>query len=312
MNKYSSMSLAVIGSGWSGSGALIDLLKRQSSVSGYPFELDFWRKPNGLYELETKRELLIFFGNEIFLSLIIIFKTFCKMLIHPLAMRTHLKRIFIHLRMMLLMLISFIFGIFSSNIQLKKINFIKAFKFFFGRRKMVFIYDQAVFPEQINNINLGDLKVDACIFVLRDVFDQVQDLLNNSSFLTTHTIRESFFMGAVGDFGSNPNSLQLNLMLLTLKHRIRQIRKLVTAYPDSFLILKFEDIVEDSDVAISKVNRFLELKGFPSSFIECNGADEVLLNSRKNIGIGKQTQWTHLSLMEEINNDVHFLVNKFN
>ena len=311
MNKCPSPSLAILGSGWSGSGALIDLLKRQSLVSGYPLEVDFWRRPNGLHELKTQRELLIFFGNESFLAATIIFKTFCKLLIHPLAIRTHLKGISIQLKMMLLMLISLISAIFTSNVQSKKIKFIKAFKFFFGRRGTVFIYDQAVFPEQIKNINLGDLNVDGCIIVLRDVFDQVQDLLNNSSLLKVHTIRESFFLGAVGDFGSDPNSLQLNLMLLTLQDRIRQIRELVTTYPDSFLIVKFEDLVEDTDLVISNVNRFLELKGFPSAFIDCNGADKVFCNSRKNIGIGKQTKWTHLSLMEEINDDVQFIVSKF-
>lgn len=311
MNKCPSLSLAILGSGWSGSGALIDLLKRQSLVSGYPLELDFWRRPNGLNELKTQRELLIFFGNESFLAATIIFKTFCKLLIHPLAIRTHLKGIYIQLKMMLLMLISLISALFTSNIQSKKIDFIKAFKIFFGRRGTVFIYDQAVFPEQINNINLGDLNVDGCIIVLRDIFDQVQDLLNNAAFLKVYTIRESFFMGAEGDFGSNPNSLQLHLMLLTLKDRIRKIRELVTTYPNSFLIVKFEDLVEDTDLVISKVNRFLELKGFPSAFIDCNGADKVFCNSRKNIGIGKQTHWTHLSLMEEINDDVQFLVSKF-
>ena len=84
--------------------------------------------------------------------------------------------------MMLLMLKSLISAIFNSNIQSNKIDFIKAFKFFFGRKGRVFVYDQAVFPEQINNINLGDLNVDGCIIVLRDVFDQAQDLLNNSAF----------------------------------------------------------------------------------------------------------------------------------
>ena len=94
-------------------------------------------------------------------------------------------------------------------------------------------------------------------------------------------------MGATGDFGSNPNSLQLSLMLLSLKDRISRIRDLITRFPDSFLIVRFEDLVEDTDLVISRVNRFLLLKGFPSSFINSYGADELFLNSRMNIGIGK-------------------------
>tara|TARA_B100001250_G_scaffold414529_1_gene453589 strand:- start:53 stop:991 length:939 start_codon:yes stop_codon:yes gene_type:complete len=310
MKKHSSLSLAIIGSGWSGSGALIDLFKKQSPVFGYPFELDFWRRPNGLYEVQTQRELLIFFVNETFLSITIIFKTLCKFLISPLALKTHLKGISIQLRMLLLMQMSLFSTIFTSNVKSQKLRFIKALKLFFGRRGNIFIYDQPVFPEQINDINLGDLNVDACIFVLRDVFDQAQDLLNNSSFLKVHTIRESFMMGAAGDFGSNPKNLQLNLVLLTLRDRIRRIKELATIYPDSFLILKFEDLIEDTDLTISKVNRFLHLKGFPSSFIDFNNANEVFLNSRKNIGIGKHSHWVDFPLMEEINNDIHFLVNK--
>ena len=58
------------------------------------------------------------------------------------------------------------------------------------------------------------------------MFDQVQDLLNNSAFLTARTIRESFFLGAARDFGYDQNSLQLR-MLITLKSRIRTIRHLI-------------------------------------------------------------------------------------
>ena len=311
MNKSPPLSIAILGSGWSGSGALIDLLKKQSLVSGYPYELDFWRRPNGLNGLKTQSGLITFFVNEFFLAASKIFKTLCKLLIRPWDIRTHLKGIYTQLKMMLLMLKSLISAIFNSNIQSNKIDFIKAFKFFFGRKGRVFVYDQAVFPEQINNINLGDLNVDGCIIVLRDVFDQAQDLLNNSAFLKVHSIRESFFLGAEEDFGSNPDSLQLQIMLLTLKNRLHKIRELVTTYPDSFFIVKYEDLVEDSEMVISKVNRFLELKGFPSPFIDLNGADKVLYNSRKNIGIGKHTYWKHLSMMKEINNDIEFLISKF-
>ena len=184
------------------------------------------------------------------------------------------------------------------------------FKFFFGKKGSVFIYDQAVFLEQIDDPVLGDLEVDAFIIVLRDVFDQAQDLLNNASFLNVNTIRESFFLGAEGDLGSNQNSIQLNLILLTLRYRVRRIIELVEKYPDSFLILKFENLIEDTKKVVSNVNRFLELKGFPPSFIDYNNAENFLLNSKKNIGIGKQTQWKYHSLMEEINNDINFLIEK--
>ena len=94
-------------------------------------------------------------------------------------------------------------------------------------------------------------------------------------------------------------------VLLTLKNRLRKIRELVTTYPD-FFIVKYEDLVEDSEMVISKVNRFLELKGFPSPFIDLNGADKVLYN-QKNMGIGKHTYWKLLSAMKEINNDIGFI-----
>ena len=60
MNKSPPLSIAILGSGWSGSGALIDLLKKQSLVSGYPYELDFWRRPNGLNGLKTQSGLITF------------------------------------------------------------------------------------------------------------------------------------------------------------------------------------------------------------------------------------------------------------
>lgn len=311
MKKNSPPSLAVLGSGWSGSGAIIDLLKKKSRVASYPYELDFWRRPNGLHDLKSRRELLFFFGSEIFASLNLIFKTFCKLMIQPSALKINLRGISIQLRMFILMTIFFSFTIFNSEVQSKKIYFLKIFKLFFGGNASVFVYDQAVFLEQINDANLGDLNVDACIIVLRDVFDQVQDLLNNSSFLKTSTIRESFFLGALGDFGINPNSLQLKLVLLTLKHRIRKIRELVTLYPNAFLILKYEDIVEDTDLVVSKLNKFLQLRGFPSTFIELNGAKEIFFSSRENIGIGKLTHWEQLSIMEEINKETNFLISKF-
>ena len=189
--------------------------------------------------------------------------------------------------------------------------FIKIFKLLFGGRFSVFVFDQAVFLEQIDDSALGDLGVDACIIVLRDVYDQVQDLLNNSNFLKVNTIRESFFLGAQDDFGSNPNSLQLNLILLTLRERMRKLTELVDKHPGSFLILKFEDIVQDTDSIISRVNEFLQSKGFPTSFIDFEGSDEIFINSKKNIGIGKQTSWTKMPLMKEINSNIDSIVNKF-
>ena len=311
MKKYSSLSLAVLGTGWSGSGALIDLLKKQSQVSSYPYELDFWRRPNGLRDLKSQRELFIFFGKEIFATIYTIFKSTFKLLIYPSSLKINLKKISIHSRMFFLMSFFFLFTIFSKDVQSKKKFFIKIFKLLFGGRFSVFVFDQAVFLEQIDDSALGDLGVDACIIVLRDVYDQVQDLLNNSNFLKVNTIRESFFLGAQDDFGSNPNSLQLNLILLTLRERMRKLTELVDKHPGSFLILKFEDIVQDTESIISRVNEFLQSKGFPASFIDFEGSDEILINSKKNIGIGKQTSWTKMPLMKEINSNIDSIVNKF-
>ena len=311
MSKIACRSIAILGAGWSGSGALIDLFKKQSRVSCYPYELDFWRRPNGLSGLETRSEVFFFCVNETFLAIKIMVKACIKLLVNPRAIKTNLATIFTQVKMTVLMLVLLISLLSTSDVRNKRKFFMRRFQSLFRRKGTFFIYDQAVFLEQVvEESNLGDLDVGACIFVLRDVFDQVQDFLNNSAYLKAQTIRESFFLGALGDFGSDPNSLQLNLMLLTLQNRIRKIRELVTTYPDSFLIVKFEDLVEDTDLVISNVNRFLELKGFPSAFIDCNGADKVFCNSRKSIGIGKQTQWTHVSLMEEINDDVRFLVSK--
>jgi len=311
MKKHSPFSIGVIGSGWSGSGALIDLLKKHSSVSVYPYELDFWRKPNGLYEAKTKREILIFFLNEILFSLIITFKTLCRLLINPRALKSNLKGISIQVRILLLLQMYFFSSIFISNIKLQKKSFIKTLKIFFGRRGNVFVYDQPVFPEQVHDPHLGALNVDVCIFVLRDVFDQVKDLLDNADFLKAKNIKESFMLGAEDDFGSNPNSLQLQLMLFTLKSRVNKLKELIIKYPESFLVLKFEDLVEDSNSTISKVNRFLESRGFQSNFLDGDIANELLANSKKNIGIGRKMDCNQLSLMQEINNDINFIVKKY-
>lgn len=310
MKRFKSMSLAILGSGWSGSGAMVELLKSQSGATGYPFELDFWRRPNGLHNIKNQREMLIFFGNEIFSTIKIISKTIVKIIFQPIRIKTHLKLIFLQFKMFFLMLSFFLASMFSSKVKFIKKSFIKMFKLFFGKKGSVFIYDQAVFLEQIDDPVLGDLEVDAIIVVLRDVFDQAQDLLNNASFLNVNTIRESFFLGAEGDLDSNQNSSQLHLILLTLRHRVRRIIELVDKYPDSIFILKFENLIEDTKEVVSNVNRFLELKGFPPSFIDYNNAKDFLATSKKNIGIGKQTQWKFLSLMEEINNDINFLFEK--
>ena len=69
--------------------------------------------------------------------------------------------------------------------------------------------------------------------------------------------------------------------------------------------------MEDTDLVVSKLNKFLQLRGFPSTFIELNGAKEIFFSSRENIGIGKLTHWEQLSIMEEINKETNFLISKF-
>ena len=122
MKKYSSLSLAVLGTGWSGSGALIDLLKKQSQISSYPYELDFWRRPNGLRDLKSQRELFIFFGKEIFATIYTIFKSTFKLLIYPSSLKINLKKISIHSRMFFLMSFSFSLR-YSLKMSNRKKNF---------------------------------------------------------------------------------------------------------------------------------------------------------------------------------------------
>ena len=65
LKRFKSMSLAILGSGWSGSGAMVELLKKVSLAQQDILELDFWRRPNGLHNIKINGNAY-FFGNEIF------------------------------------------------------------------------------------------------------------------------------------------------------------------------------------------------------------------------------------------------------
>ena len=300
--------MAIIGTGWSGSGALIDVLKQQSLWSGYPYELDFWRRHNGLNDSRTVPDLFRFFFQEFLHAVIVILKTCCKMLVRPFACNDHLASIAVEGKMAVLMCAYAFFALLRPDVHRVKTNFVKGLKFAFGSKRRVFVYDQALFVEQIETSNLEPLNVGACIIIVRDVFDQMEDMARQSTLLPARTIREAFFVGAKSGLGDESDGLQMELMLHALRHRIRKVGRLARMYPKSLLILKFEDLVLNTEDAISQVNRFLGERGFPASFIDADDAASTLVESKQNIGIGNERKWAQLKLMEEINDEINRLV----
>lgn len=293
-------NIAIVGLGWSGSGALVDLFVKSGNVDRYPYELDFWRKPGGLWACKSESEFRRLAIVEIFISIRVIIKSLIKCLLYPSFTKAYLREIASNTKLAASLFVALIssIGPFSHQAGLK--SFLMIFRGLFGSEKSVFVYDQPLFVEQISNESLSLLEAPACIFVVRDVFDQVQDLIDNAQLLNVSSIRESFFLGAMGDLGLGLESQQLSLMLQTLRSRVGSLKRLITQDPTMFLVLRFEDLVLNTSRSITCVNTFLHSRGFPPSLISEEAAENIFLKSAENIGIGSILKSQKSPLTQEI------------
>ena len=297
-------TIAIIGLGWSGSGALIDLCQKTGNFASFPYEMDFWRRPKGLYSIKDKQNFKKIILKELSFTIIIIIKSFFKFFIKPFNFLENMKNVINHSKLSLVFLISFFSSFLFSSPEKDKVFFIKFFKFIFGNTKKHLIFDQPLFIEQIEDDKLGFLEVDFSFVVVRNVYDQVMDILNHSNYLDITTIKEAFYMGPEGDLKNNVTSIQMETILKTLKRRILLLKNLVIKHSDKFMIICFEDLIMDTDKTKEKINVFAKKNGCDDALIQSK-IGNVLKNSHKNINIGEELKNSDIStLLHELECEV--------
>jgi len=293
-------NIAIVGLGWSGSGALIDLFEKAGNVDRYPYELDFWRKPGGLWACKNEPEFRKVAIREICITVKVMIKNLIKCLIYPSYIKGQLRAIASSAKLAFSLFIALTQSINPFNNQPGLKTFLMIFRRLFGSKNSVFVYDQPLFVEQISDESLSLLEAPACIFVVRDVFDQVQDLINNAQLLNVSSIRESFFIGAMGDLELGSESQQLRLMLNTLRSRVTNLKRLINQYPTMLLVVRFEDLILNTQQSITGVNSFLHSRGLPQAVISEEAAENIFLKSVKNIGIGSVLKNQKSPLIQEM------------
>jgi hypothetical protein len=291
--------IGVVGLGWSGSGALIDLLKNKANSSGYPIEYDLFRKPKGLLECNSLKDIRKFCLRQICDAINRFFKALIKLVI-SFKKTNFLTSISLSASDILcastILILSIV--IHDSDILINK--YVNSTIRLYRRRASVFYFDQPLFPEQISQRSIKYLSLNALIIVTRDVRDQVVEWYENGSYLSAKTIREQFFVGGkVGNINTISNS-QIMTMLHTLEHRIKYLENLEVDPHLDIHYIRFEDLILNSQETIDSLNSYFISRGASGNLIDSNDVDDFFCESKKNIHKYMETKNNDSSLSETI------------
>lgn len=314
--KKKILTIAVLGLGWSGSSALVDLFEQNKRFSCLKFELDIWREPiTGLMFSINVRNL-----RKSFLKLTArLLKVTIRHMVSFLRASEYRKKnglmaviqcITIAVCALFTLVMSFGFNSQKAILSL----FVKNLKYFLTKNRTSLVLDQPTFVELIEEPSLGHLSVEATVFVLRDAFDQVADWQQNHEIINVKTIREGFFVGMKRDIHIDSSSHQLNLMILTLEMRVHALEKLIKEYPDKFIVLKFENLVRNTNQVVQHIDEQLSVRGFSGFCLSNVDFTNFFDGSRKNIGIYNSSiklNAKQIKQLTEINQKVECLLNVY-
>lgn len=299
--RESARSIAIIGTGWSGSGAVVDLFEQSSFASAYPTELDFWRRPGGVIDILDRRGALKYCATEFISSLKVILKQIVKIIVRKNNARSDIKHLFLHFFRTRVALVTAANCITNFNPSTAKSEILRMIRKKYCKGNDLFVLDQPLFIEQITTERLMELEIDAVIVVLRDIDDQIEDLWRNKSYLDAKNIREQFFIGS-RDTGTKAQFLESQLgahLLLTLKYRLTKLAELKSKHKDRLLIMSFKDLVSRTPESVDRINMQLQSIGSDNR-IGYRTAHQVLQGSRKNVGIGCGTDSLPLTVNAEL------------
>jgi hypothetical protein len=277
--------VGIIGLGWSGSGALVDLLKKQTSSSAYPIELDFFRKPNGLMGRHTGLEFIKYTIVQFKINLIKFIFSTGKMLLNIRQCKVHFQEMFLSLMDLIILVISFLFFILMLGYKDGAKIYLSLFDLVYGKGSEVMIYDQPYFVDQLEFSGLDLLGVNANIIVIRNIYDQVQDLYLNREYLTSKTIREGFLLGFIGNSESFLSSNLLRIILMTTASRIKYLIDFIEKNPKKFLVVEFEELLFNKKNTAIRINNYCKSQGLKKNLIIEGNIKNFFQNSKKNVGI---------------------------
>ena len=169
--KVIKSTIGVIGLGWSGSGALIELMESNTKVSRFPYEMDFWRRPRGFLYAESRTDFVKINLKELLLANKIIIKSIFKVIINYKEFKKISATIISHIKLSFVLFSSLLHSILNKSYEENMKFFVRIFKFIFGKNEGILILDQPLFVEQIEDESLGFLEADISFIVIRNIYE---------------------------------------------------------------------------------------------------------------------------------------------
>lgn len=212
--------IAVVGLGWSGSGALIELFAAIPKINVLYRELDDFRVPASFGRL----------------------KEGCRVWIPPFLYgdaKNFLKSIFtLRLGRSIQVLKTIFFSLRLVGVNYKSLK---------SRLPKNIVLDQPFFLEQFGEQWVNSL-FDEVFIVLRAPEAQLADIFNNYDVLRPRTVKENFLFGC-GD-GEAPDEHFMNLVARSIIFRLENVKKMKSSGA-RFTFVSFERLISDPEYMVS-------------------------------------------------------------
>ena len=265
-------SIALIGFGYSGATAYADALLNYNKYVSYPnyLEIDYLRKPNGLFDILILREQnalsKIFYLKLILKESFMLIKSFIGSLIRNIFVKNKFsfifryREIFIKLSCDIVYILTLI-NFFISNFSITDQKLISSFlsgihKACGSKADKIMILNQISFIEHgiesLIKTENHDIKF---LIILRDPFSQFYDIEKEGFFFSKGDLRQDVLLG-VDAGGIWRRASFIDILIL----RCQKIRELILKYPNKILISFFEDLIIDFDIEFNRILDFQDIK----------------------------------------------------
>lgn len=313
MPKQKKYIIGIVSIGGSGGGALLDLIDKKTKKSTiYPYELDFFREPNGLIDCNSRMDFIAFFIKRLKPNLRKFIETPLKMLdFNTHKYKKRRKTLILAFLDIVILVISMITFLVTLGCKDSKVIYLSVFLYVHSVGSEILVLRNIFFVEQLHSKEI-DLLGSINIVIVRNIYDQlIQGGLYSAKWLfTPETIRESTILGRTNDTGVLSNE-QLTTLLMTIKARINFLINFVTNNPEKLLVVGFEDLILNTDNTVERINNYCKLKGVSKNLITEKNVADIFYNSRKNIKVEQNLDTLSLnvkSLLSSIEQSTKFLV----
>ena len=267
MRMHKPLKILICGTGWSGSGAVIDLLREYKNISIIPGEFDDFRRPglvsdmlynfntdlylkqnnnliNASYRLKKMRKVLN--KKNFFNSLSFITKLKPK---YNLFQLLYLLRNYYYEKKLLLKLSS---DLHKSNSLIKTVFFVSSWinkiADFYGKKAVVF--DQIFDLDDLKFLPFVDdvFQSYKIIFVYRDLNHQISNIMKDVPWYLDYTVKR---------FNATTNN-PFKFMCKTIKNREKNMHYIQKKFTtEKVLLIKFDDLIENYPQIKTKIEQFL-------------------------------------------------------